>query len=205
MSRIISEFSVRDINSIENYERFFHTKNYLRSKTIPTDGDFKLSRAVMTESKDMMTALGFSNLEKFIRLKGDWDSLRRKIPLAYLDYIGADRKTLAFTLECDYEEYRATLEIPRYPKTAVVRLMAAVYNSVRIPEGFSEGQAMDYLFGIMEKRRVRCCINYPQLLSVFLEPGRKVNRVYYPPSLSFARKYATPCEGGEDIGVSRIC
>ncbi len=74
--------------------------------------------------KNMMSAPGYSNINKFKTLKMEWDLLRRPIPLLYFDYIGIAKNVLELTLELDYKEYEQALEIPRYPRYAIVRLMA---------------------------------------------------------------------------------
>ena len=111
---------------------------------------------------------------------------------------------LTFTLELDREEYKQVLTIPRYTKYAIVRLMAAVYNNITIPAGLHEKEAREFLFDFMKGKRFRCCINYPELLSIFLEPDRSINTVYYPPSIRFTKKWAIPEKDGFGIGMSYI-
>ena len=77
--------------------------------------------------KNMMSALGYSNNSKFRTIKMEWDFLRRPIPFLYFDYIGIAKNVLELTLELDYKEYQQALEIPRYPRYAIVRLMAGIF------------------------------------------------------------------------------
>jgi hypothetical protein len=200
----ISFFSAHHINSLDDYERFYHTKRYLGNLNPVKESNFKLSPTDTNTIKNMMNALGYSNINKFRTIKNEWDSLRRPIPLKYFDYIGADRNVLEFTLELDNEEYEQAIELPRYPRYAIVRRMAAIYKNIKIPSGLREEDARSYLFDLMAKNRLRCCINYPELLSIFLEPNGTVNYVYYPPEIRFGKKYAVPVKDGTGIGMTYI-
>lgn len=197
-------FSARKINTIEEYERFFHTKRYIQSINPVKKSVFKMRPSEKSIIKDMVSTLGYSNMNKFITLKNEWDQLKRTVPLSYFDYIGINREVLEFTLELDREEYEQALQIPRYPHSAIVRLMAAVYKNIKIPTGFHEKEAIEYLFDFMKGKRFRCCINYPELLSIFLEPNGSVNTVYYPPIIRFTKKWAIPEQDGFGIGMSYI-
>ncbi|RKX73111.1 MAG: hypothetical protein DRP87_19465 [Spirochaetes bacterium] len=186
-------FTAQKINEIGEYERFFHTKRYIESINPVKKSRFK-----------MMATLGYSNMKKFITLKKEWDQLRRNIPLSYFDYIGLNREVLEFTLELDWEEYEQALQIPRYPHSAIVRIMSAVYKNITIPTGSHENEAIAYLFDFMKEKRFRCCINYPQLLSIFLEPNGDIKKVYYPPSIRFTKTSAIPEKDGSGIGTSYL-
>lgn len=200
----IPYFSARKINTIEEYERFFHAKRYIRSINPVKQTNFKITLHERTIIQEMMPVLGFSTMNKFITLKNEWDLFQRDIPLSYLDYIGVKRDVLTFTLELDREEYEQVLTIPRYPQYAIVRLMAAVYKNIKIPADLHEKEAIEFLFDFMKGKRFRCCINYPELLSIFLEPERSINTVYYPPSIRFTKKCAIPHQDGSGIGTSQI-
>jgi hypothetical protein len=39
--------------------------------------------------------------------------------------------------------------------------MAAVYINIKIQLGLNKEEAIIFLFDLMEKKRFRCCINYP--------------------------------------------
>lgn len=119
MSKIIPFFTAQSINTVSDYNRFYHTKRYIASKTVPTDTTFKLSPTTKAAIKKMAVTLGFSNIDKFLKLKHQWDLLQRDIPVSYFDYIGIRADVLEYTLELDNEDYCQTLALPRYPKSAV--------------------------------------------------------------------------------------
>jgi len=93
-SKVVEMFSVREINSLDNYERLFHTKNYIRRRS----DNFKDSKNNLKTIRKMMKNAGYNNLVKFRKHRGDWDNLKGKIPIGYLDYIGAEKEqTLILT------------------------------------------------------------------------------------------------------------
>jgi len=177
---------------------------YIRQKTILSDSDFKFMPKEKRQLQAMMSALGFSKMDTFIDVKNEWDDLQRRIPLQYFDYINIDREILDYTLQLDLDEYHEILERPRFPKYAIGRIMAAIYTNKRIPDGLTEKEAIDYLFDFMKKKRFRCCINYPELMTIYLEPDGRTNTVYYPPLLRITENCAIPDRGGNEIGVTRI-
>lgn len=204
MSHIITFFSATKSNSIGGYTRFKHTKAYIRQKTFFSGNRFKLMPKEKQKLQRMMQALGFSKVDKFIMVKQEWDHLVRRVPLPYFDYIAVDRNILDYTLQLDLDEYHEILQKPRYPKYAIVRIMAAIYTNKRIPEGLTEKEAIDYLFDFMKDKRFRCCLNYPELMTIYLEPDGRKQTIYYPPLLRITENSAIPERGGDEIGVTRI-
>ena len=150
----------------------------------------------------MMRWCGYSKLSKFKEHRKEWDAVHRKMPLSYLDYVGVEREVLHFALEVDFEEYGRAREIPLYPKFAVIRLMAGVYREKGLPENTPESEAIEMLRGFSRERNLRCCINYPELKTVYIEPTGDVRVVYYPPSIRFSKKWAIPASDGIGIGAA---
>jgi hypothetical protein len=112
----------------------------------------------------MRQACGYSHRAKFAMHKSEWDRLERPAPLKYFDVLGLDRRVLDFVLDIDLQEYKAVLELPRYPKFAVIPLTAAVYTDCRIPGKMEEKEPVEYVFDVAKEKKFQCCINYPQLM-----------------------------------------
>ena len=113
--RELSIFSAHEISSINKYERFHHTKAYLKSKS-----------DLVVSTNELLTACGYGNIDKFEKHRIEWDQLLRQVPLSYLSSIGVDMKAITLTIEVDKEEYMQALRVPLYPRAAVVRLMPTV-------------------------------------------------------------------------------
>jgi hypothetical protein len=202
MSKEIPFFSARQINAVEEYERFYHTKLYLQSLSPLPSGGFKLTGKDRQLFDTMQKACGYAHYSKFVMHKNEWDRLERKMPLSYLHFLGVNRTTLDFVLDLDYGEYEEALTLPRHPRFATVRLTAAVYVSKPIPGNMLEEEAVEYLYDVVKEKGFQCCINYPELKTIFIDSKQGVNTVYYPPEIEFTKLYAVPRRDGRMIGKS---
>ena len=198
--RQIPFFSVRHINSIEEYKRFFHTGNYIRQKS----AQFPDRRKSGWVLRNMMDCCGYAKLKKFRLHRKEWDTIERKIPLSYLDYLGVKRSVLDCTLELDCQEYERAKTIPLYPRFAVIRLMAGVYGEKALPKNIPESEAVELLRDLSREKKLRCCISYPELKTVFVERSGEVRVAYYPPRIKFTKRWAIPAENGTGIGTSYV-
>ena len=196
----ITFFSVRNINKLDEYTRFFHTRQYIHQKS----AHFPDEKTTVSAMKKMMEFCGYSKFNKFKMQRKEWDMLIRNIPLSYFEYVGIDREILLFTLELDYQEYEQVLDIPLYPRFAVIRIMAAFYQERKFPENTPETAAIEVLKEFSKEKSKRCCINYPELKTIFVEPDGTVNVVHYPPAIKFKRKWAIPANNGHGIGMSYL-
>ena len=196
--------SARTINNIDEYDRFHHTKAYLRSLTVPTDTKFQLDTETKSSVEELQAACGYGKLDKFLLHKADWDLLRRKIPLGYLEAIGLRRDVLDFAVELDQEEFERVIQLPLYPRTAVVRLMSCLYSKLTLPQGLDEQQAIDYLLEWMKETPLPCMIKFPSLKTVYLTPDGSINAVYHPPEITWTRTHAIPRTDGSRAGRAWI-
>ncbi len=204
MSKEIPFFSARKINAVDDYERFHHTRAYLKSLSPLPDTSFKLSDEHKIVLEKIRKACGYSHRSKFIIHKREWDRLERPVPLKYFNYLGVDYEVLDLVLDLDRREFEQALELPRYPKFAIIRLMAAIYANCEIPGGMEEREAVEYVAEVVKEKRFRCCINYPQLKTIYFDPRTGVSTIYYPPEITFTKLYAEPRRDGRMIGRSSI-
>ena len=161
-------------------------------------------RTAVSSLKEMMKFCGYSKFNKFKNHRKEWDELHRDVPLSYFTYIGIKKAVLLFTLELDYEEYKKVLDIPLYPQFAVARVMAAVYQEKQFLETTPEAEAIEVLKVFSREKHKRCCINCPELKTIYVEPNGEVNIVYYPPAIKFTGKWALPNTNGNGIGTTYL-
>jgi len=191
--RELSIFSAQEISSINEYERFHHTKAYVKSKS-----------ELVISKNELLTACGYRNIDKFKKHRMEWDRLLRPVPLSYLSSIGVDMKVITLTIEVDKEEYMKALRVPLYPKAAVVRLMATVYCDIPCPLGTTEEEAIEILKRYSGEKNKRCSINYPELKTVWVDPSGTVEVVYYETIAHVSRKYLIPSGSGGSTGKSYV-
>lgn len=161
-------------NQVEDYRFGKHIMAYLDQKVEPWGKVgavlFKDQReAVKDRRKALMLASGYANPNKFKAHQIDWHELSRPVPKKYLDAIGIDRKTLELMVELDHEEFERALALPRYPKGITIRLMPAVYSYRELPPGTTEAEALEAMRKTVMSTGLRSCINYPELLTIYVE------------------------------------
>ncbi len=199
--QIISFLSAREINTLKDYEKFFHTKSYIQSKSPQyQDPSLKQNPVVL----DLMEKSGYKKHQKFRRHRKEWDNARGEVPVGYLNAIGVDMKILNYCIEADQWEYDRALQIPLFPRFVVVRFMAGVYGNIEIPEGTPEFAAIEMVRDYSKEHGFRCCINYPELKTIWIEPKGDVNYSYYRPSVRFTKKKVIFGSDGCGIGITTI-
>ena len=196
MSQVIPFLSAREINKAEDYERLFHTKNYIRQNS----KKIKDSRKPTEELLNLMKASNYSKFQKFREHRYLWDNCKKDIPLSYLKAIGINLEILKFAVELDIEEYERALEIAHYPKYFTIRRMACVYQSIKIPDGFSESRAIEFA----KEYKSNCCIVIEEFKSIFIEPNGNVKYYYYRPEVKINKRMVSFGYAGTGIGTVRI-
>lgn len=196
MGKLIPFCSVRQINSVGDYQRFHHTKAYLAQRSAL----FKGAKA----NRKLMAPCGYKRYEKFVRRRPEWDALARPVPLGYLSAIGAALDVLAATQEADMEEFHAALKLPLAPRYAIERMIPAVYQSIRLPEGISEADAVALVRSRSQRTEHEFCLNFPGLKAVFMKPDGSVSRLYFPPTFKINGEFLVPGGVNSDIGTSRL-
>lgn len=204
MARRFPSSSNRTIRTIYEYERFYHTKAYLRSLSITGDDKGNVTERDINVIGSMMAGSGCRTFSEFLERKKEWDGLRRKIPLSFLRHIGCDMEVLHFTLDLDRREYEDALKLPFKPRYAFFLLIDSVFIREPLPKNISEEKAIEYCVYNTGDNHLYCCINYPQIKTIFIEPDGRAVTAYYPPEIEFTSKFAIPLADGRSVCGSSI-
>jgi len=180
--------SIHQLEKLSDYERFFHTKAYIKSKS-----------NAFEDNKDLMRSCGYSNLRKFRFHRKAWDDLERPVPRKYLRAIGVNIDTLKFTIELDTEEYDKALQFPLSPAKALLRVMPAVFSTVQFPEGVTEEEAVCLLKGLSRKTGKYGFINYEKIKTTFAQPDGFVFTKFYKPLLRVTSDMVIASEDGSGL------
>ncbi|MFW6230081.1 MAG: hypothetical protein ACOC4L_03770 [Halanaerobium sp.] len=188
--------SAKEINDIRNYERFYHTRAYLRKKS----GRLTFFKDEKDQIEQLAENSGYKKFNKFIEHRKEWHQMKRKIPRKYIKAIGAKIRVLKFTVELDREEYEKVLQIPLYPEYATVRYHPGFYKSYKFPPETTEEEAVEIMKEYAQKEDKLCFINYPGIKTVGFKPDGDVYRIYNRPDIDVTKEYIIPADGGERIG-----
>jgi len=161
-----------------HYEKFFHTASYIQKKSLLFD-----TSTGKNEIQKLMDLCGYSKKQKFILHRKEWDRLERKIPKKYLEGIGADINTFHFTLDLDREEFERISRLPFFPDYATVRIMPGIFQSLTLPQGITEEEAIEIIKIYAKEKNIRCFINLPDIKSIRFEPDGMVQTFYFPPDI----------------------
>ncbi|MBD3232638.1 MAG: hypothetical protein GF315_02830 [candidate division Zixibacteria bacterium] len=189
-NRLPFNFNNPKINHIDDYEFCRSTKIYLNQKRAASNLD---EIEIMKES-------GYADLNKFRKHRELWHKLARDVPRGYLEALEVDYKILRFTIELDQESFEEALELELYPKTFIIRYMAAIYQTKDFGRKITEEEAVELVREISVKNKLRCCINYPSFKTIWIEPDNTITTTYYKPSIKFTKKWVKFGETGEGIG-----
>jgi hypothetical protein len=201
MNQRIPFFSAREINSVDDYERLFHLKSYIKEKS----GRFEYDRKKNPVLLDLMKKSGYAKYQKFQTHRKCWENLERNIPLAYLKAIGGDIDTIRQIFKTDVEEYDRALKVALFPKYWTVRIFAAMYQSRKFPPNIAEDEAIEFLKTFSAEKKLRCCINYPSIKTIWIEDfGKEVKYSYYRPAIKFTKNMLILSNDGSGIGVSTL-
>jgi len=171
------------------YAKFFHTASYLTKKSDQFD-----SISSENDFQSLMDKCGYAKRQKFVMHRGEWNSLGRKIPKSYLDAIGVDIHTLSFTLELDREEFDKVLNTPFSPEYATIRILPGIYQSIPLPEGITEEEAIEVMQLYVKEKNLRCFINLPEIKSIRFEPDGHVSIYHFPPVIQESKHWMIPSE-----------
>ncbi|MEO0128367.1 MAG: hypothetical protein ABIL44_11540 [candidate division WOR-3 bacterium] len=198
MYKEIPNFSARIINTIEDYKQFYHTRSYIVQKS-DAYGYLENNREKVIE---LMNLCGYRKLEKFCSHRNMWNSLDRRIPRVYLETIGVDLEVLKFAVEVDRQEYESVLQLPRSPKAGTIRYMAGVYGSYKFPDNISETDAIIMLQAYSRENHFQCCINYRDVITIWIDPNGKISYTYYEPKIEIKKREVLISTGNQKVGRS---
>ncbi|MBD3168528.1 MAG: hypothetical protein GF307_03525 [candidate division Zixibacteria bacterium] len=181
-------------NITRGYEFCFNTRAYLNQKR----------EACTLDDKTIAERSGYRNFSKFLRKRELWHAMKMAFPRKYLDVIGVDWDVLEYVVELDQEAFHEEMDKPRIPERFTVRYFAAFYGSRMIGECESEEQAIERVKAFSKDSNFRCCINYPQLKTVFIEPDGSIWANLYKPVMKITNDRVYFGDTGEGIGTVRV-
>ena len=191
--------------AVEDYIPFRHTKSYLQQRldafnTSPED------KTPKERLKELAKALGYADhsFQKFMVRWEKWQRLEGKVPVKYFEFIGVQPEVLECVQALDLEEFEYALSLPVFPKNFVVRLMAAVYSPVSLPEGTSESDAIEIVQEYQLMKKLRCCIKIQNLKTIFIEPQQGIQVITYPPILKKEGGFYIAGGVGAKVGMTDI-
>ncbi len=192
-------------NPVEGYCRFFFTKLYLCQR-------FEHYATTDYRIQQLMEIFGYNlknpnRKHKFLQNVERMNNLELNIPLSYLDAIQVNYDELELCVTADKWNYERYLLVPRYPKQAIVRVMAAVYLTYKFEENTPEEKAIETIQERIRTARkaMKHCINYPGLLSIWFEKTGEYHYSYYRPRLWYTKKMLmVHTQAGEGIGQTRV-
>ncbi len=178
-----------EVNKIENYEKFYFTKTFIKKK----QEEYSQNKA-----KGWVTALaeqlGYRKIQKFKKHMEEWNRMERKIPLKYLEIIGVERKTLDFTLELDWEEFEKAKKGPFIPKKAMLRLHPAFYGTMEFPEGTGLEEAIEQLKIVCMEKKIRGFIEFWPVKTIGVRSDGSSYEVFNEPKVRFSERFLIPEE-----------
>jgi hypothetical protein len=177
----------RNINKIENYIPFYHTKAYLKQKA----GSLKYFKNQIPQIKKIAEKVGYKDFNQFIKHRKLWHNFEKKIPLSYLKAIGVKLDILKFTIELDQKAYQKALKIPRYPKSYIIQTRPFPLTK-RLPKDISEEKAVELVKREAAAQNKSCVIYYPSLKKIFINIDGSVLTAYYQPDIKIEGDYIIP-------------
>ena len=187
-------FSVENVNRVEGYKRFRHSRTYFKQRS----GEHR-------DEKTLLLACGYSfkSLNKFRIHRKAWNDLSRKIPLKYAQAIGIDPNVMDTVLDADQREFDQALQLPFFPKTAGVRLLAAVYATYEFPPNVTENEAISILKAYSEKTGRYCFIQLAEIKTIWVRPESVFTDIYRP-EIETGKVWLTPSADGAWVGKSYL-
>lgn len=183
----IPYLSARNINKVEDYTPFYHSKIYLNQKS----GSLKYFDNKIPQIKKIAEKVGYKDFNQFIKHRKLWHEFRKKIPLSYLEAIGVKIDVLKFTIELDQNDFQKTLKIPLYPKSYIIQTRPFPLTR-KLPKNISEDKAIELIRKESILKNKSCVINYPFLKKILIDSDGSVKTAYYPPDIKIEGEYAIP-------------
>ena len=204
MSLIASFLESNKYTAVNDYLPFRHTKSYIQQRLetyLAFGGTSQKER-----SKTLAETLGYTDhsFPKYLKKIEVWKKLEEKIPERYFEAISVQPDVLAYVQELDVEEFEYALSLSIYPKNFIVRLMAAVYLPIILPEGTTESEAIQFVRGYQEEKKLRCCIKIQNLKTIYIEPEQGIHTITYPPILKKEGGFYFTAGVGSKVGMTHV-
>lgn len=179
-------------NETPGYVRFEHVSRYLRTCASRNENLLELMTFLFPEELDSLQEV----LEELL-------SCKREIPLLFLKSIEADIQEIYRLNASDFQNFENLKStFSEKPKKLIIRYLAGVYQSLPIPEGMNEEEAIAYIKKHVAKGQFRCAINYPDFKTLYIERDDSVNVRYYPPCLELHDDCLIPSPDGSREGTT---
>lgn len=204
MNFISSFLAENKYTAVEDFTPFRHTKSYIKQRLeayLTLEGTSRKERL-----KKLAQTLGYADhsFPKFLKRMEAWQKLEGKVPVKYFEAIGVQSDVLAYVQELDMEEFEYALSLPTYPKNFVVRIMAAIYLPVILPEGTTESDAIEIVREYQEEKKLRCCIKIQNLKTIYIEPEQGIHTITYPPILKKEGGFYFTGGVGSKVGMTDL-
>jgi hypothetical protein len=196
MGKEIPFLSADPVASIEDYERFQNTKAYLKKKS----GPLTYYQNRTDQIKELAAKVGYKKFNKFREHRKDWHALERKIPLVYLEAIGADLEVIKFTIELDQEEYEKALELTTCPEQMTIRMMPGGYVNKSLPTNLAEEKVVDFLKDYAQRKEKICWLNYQNLKKIQAYPDGRVSEIHFKPAVEITSEYLVLKDAAREDG-----
>jgi len=152
---------------------------------------------------ELAQACGYK-LEKFKRHLVLWLKAERPIPKSFLDAIGLEPEMVYKVLEIDLDLYEQAVKKVCLPSTFSAKLMPAIWQSVRLPEGMDEAEAERHVADFAKREKRECLINFEGLRETWIEPDGSIYRRFRRPSLEFKKRMLYFTLSSRQPGTSRL-
>lgn len=123
-----------------NYIRFREVKAYIYEcflNTVKTSSDIK----------KICEKSGYKKEDKFLKHLNRWINLEIDVPILFLNSIGAKTEVIFEKLDSDKTEFEEYKNVPLFGAYGVIRIMAAIYNKINIPQNYLDMECVDYVAG----------------------------------------------------------
>lgn len=189
-----NQFLQTSHNLVPEYKRFQKTILYLKKSARSVNNLYQVFSSIFPDEKSC-----------YQLVVDDLLHLKREVPYQFLFTINADVEKIKTLCMEDNEEFERNKErTDLSPRTVIVRLMPAVYQTRFFPYEMKEFEAIQYTLENFCESRFRCAINYPEFKTIYIEPDGEIHTIFYPPTLHFGLTLLTPSLDGSKEGVAYI-
>ncbi len=171
--------TVLEIRTVDDYVPYYHTRAYFR----------QCKRKSTLSDEDLMKASGLYDLEKFRNSLDKWHECRGRVPYGYLKAIGANYRTIEFTVELDQELYEQTLGLQMMVKGYVKGRMPGFYRQFDFPESADFDDVVDFLIEKSLDDQSHYFIKIPGIKLVDIHQGEVIHETYFRPGIWSARNW----------------
>ena len=153
------------------------------------------------DEKDIASAIGYGDFEKFRRHQDAWHALERPIPRKYLAVIGADVEILRGALERDQVNFQLAEAVPRSAHAYSIRVAPTDYDIRFFNEAIPEAEAVRRVKAVSAELGLSCRISYYQIMTIDIEPDGSIRKSYYRPAIKVTNNWVAFERDGSRVGT----